>query len=127
MIPSGDGTCQCEPRHHMTTLHLDNLDRRAKVERIEYAPLPGERPRKIGKNARLPEDHGKTVNVHIARVTIGGASAFGWSTVSREVAERCVGQTIDEMLDERNLVRRDFRAIEFPLLDWLGKRPGHPV
>jgi L-rhamnonate dehydratase len=109
-------------------LHLDNLDRHAKVERIEYAPLKGKRPRVVGKNARLPNDHGQDVTVHIVRLTVAGTSGFGWSTISRASAQQLIGRSIGEMLDEQsNLILPRFRAIEFPLLDWLGKAPGHPV
>jgi L-alanine-DL-glutamate epimerase-like enolase superfamily enzyme len=102
------------------------FDRAAKIERIEWARIPGKRPRPAGKNARL-EAHGVNVNPPIARIVAGGASGFGWSVVSPEHAQKLIGRTIGEMFDPLPVVKREFRAIEIPLLDWLGRATKKPV
>ena len=104
-----------------------DFDRSAKIERIEWARYTARRPRPAGKNARLPE-HGINVNVPLARITAGGVSGYGWSTVSRERAKELVGRTVGELFAEKMpIVRQDFRPIEIALLDWLGRATKRPV
>src|SRR5688572_19496069 len=106
---------------------LDGIDRRARVERIEWGRLPGRRPRNVGKNARLPDDHGKDVAPPFARIMIGGATGFGWFRVTREVAEKTIGLSLADLLDEKNRLRPAYRSIEYPVLDWLGRAANKPV
>jgi L-alanine-DL-glutamate epimerase-like enolase superfamily enzyme len=108
-------------------MNLTQIDRRARLERIEWARLPGRRPRAVGKNARLPHDHGRDVAPPLARVMIGGTPGIGWSMIRRETAQRLLGTSVGEMLDEQDRIKAEYRGIEFPLLDWLGRGPGHPV
>lgn len=108
-------------------MNLTDIDRNAKIERIEWTRLPGRRPRIAGRNARLPDVHGIEIHVVMARVTIAGVRGIGWSVVSKENAQKLIGKTIGEMLDAKNRIKPEFRSIEIPLLDWLGQVPGHPV
>src|SRR5687768_8852341 len=104
-----------------------DFDRAAKIERIEWVRLTARRPRPAGKNARLGE-HGINVSVPVARITAGGVSGYGWSVVSEEHAKSLVGKTIGELLtDKPPAVRREFRPIEIPILDWLGRATKRPV
>jgi L-alanine-DL-glutamate epimerase-like enolase superfamily enzyme len=104
-----------------------DFDRTTKIERIEWARFTAHRPRPAGKNARLPE-HGTKVNVPAARITAGGASGYGWSNVSQNRASELVGRPIGELVAEKiPIVRPDFRSIECPLLDWLGRATKRPV
>src|SRR5687768_10287025 len=102
------------------------FDRAAKIERIEWARIPGKRPRPAGKNARL-EAHGANVSPPIARIVAGGVSGFGWSVVSPEHAQKLIGRAIGEMFEPLPVVKREFRPIEIPLLDWLGRASKKPV
>jgi L-alanine-DL-glutamate epimerase-like enolase superfamily enzyme len=103
-----------------------DIPKQWRVERIEWAMLPGRRPREAGCNARLGV-HGQNVAARIGRVTIGGVSGFGWTRVGREQAEAWIGRSASELFDEEGKVQREFRGFEYPLLDWLGRVAGKPV
>jgi L-rhamnonate dehydratase len=104
-----------------------DFDRAAKVERIEWVRLTARRPRPAGKNARLGE-HGLNVNVPVARLTAGGTSGYGWSVASQDHAKSLIGKTVGELFTEKPpIVRREFRSIEIPLLDWLGRATKRPL
>jgi L-rhamnonate dehydratase len=104
-----------------------DFDRAAKIERIEWARFNARRPRPAGKNARLP-DHGINVNVPVARLTAGGVSGYGWCNVPQDRAKSLIGKTTGELFSEKPpIVRADFRPIEIPLLDWLGRATRRPV
>ncbi|MDF2963225.1 MAG: enolase superfamily enzyme related to L-alanine-DL-glutamate epimerase [Paenibacillus sp.] len=96
------------------------------VEQIEWAGLPGERPREAGRNARL-DVHGKKAVARVARITIGGITGFGWSRISKERAEEIVGTPVQKLFTESGTVASEFEVLEFPLLDWLGQVTGKPV
>ena len=98
----------------------------ARIERIEMARLTGRRPRAAGKNARLDE-HGTDVSLDVIRVTIGGLTGWGWAHLSREAAEAMVGTPAREVFDAGDGVCPTYRALQFPLLDWLGRAAGQPV
>lgn len=106
---------------------LTDIDRTAKLSRIDWATLPAKRPRVAGKNARLPDVHGIDINVLMCRITFGDIRGIGWSAVSKDVAQKVVGKTVGEMLDASDRIKPEFRPIEIPLLDYLGQAPGHPV
>lgn len=103
-----------------------SFDKSAKIERIEWARMPGKRPRPAGKNARL-EAHGVNVAPPVARITAGGVSGFGWSVVSPEHARQLIGKSMSELFEPLPVVKREARAIEIPLLDWLGQATKKPV
>src|SRR5215207_4028136 len=104
-----------------------DFDRTAKVERIEWARYLARRPRPAGKNARLPE-HGSNVNVPVARLTAGGVSGYGWSNISQDRAKTLIGKTVAELFAQNlPIVKNEFRPIEIPLLDWLGRATQRPV
>ena len=96
------------------------------IDAVEWVVLHGKRPRVLGRNARLGE-HGDTSGTGFVRITAAGVSGFGASRAEREWAAAVVGRPIDTMIDGQGWVRPEFRAIEFPLLDWLGKAVGEPV
>ncbi len=97
------------------------------IVRVEWAPLEGQRPRLAGSNARLGP-HGKAVHPPIARVTLSdGASGFGWSRVTRDVAESLLGASLSAAYLDTGGVADAFRAIEYPLLDLAGQRAAEPV
>ena len=87
-----------------------------KIERIEWARLTGERPRKAGCNSRLGE-HGLHVRPAIARITTAdGASGFGFSPISREKAQEIVGFQLSEVIRCRERCRRRVQNVRVPTL-----------
>ena len=107
-------------------------DRRAtiediRIERIEWARLTGERPRKAGCNSRLGE-HGLHVHPAIARLTTqDGASGFGTSWITPEGAEAVVGFRLGDAFDPARGVAEEFRVLEYPLWDLAGQLTQRPV
>ena len=118
--PAGRATCACPPGPSIL-VH----DRRAtiediRIERIEWARLTGERPRKAGCNSRLGE-HGLHVHPAIARLTTAdGASGFGASWISPERAEAVVGFQLSDAFQAESGVTEEFRLLEYPLWDLVG-------
>ncbi len=105
---------------------IPELPSETRLERIEFARLKGRRPRAAGKNARLDE-HGVDVTLDAVRVTMGGLSGWGWSRVSRDQALSLQGASAEEIFDQTVGIRPEYRALQFPLLDCLGRASGRPV
>ena len=102
---------------------MDNV----KIERIEWARLTGERPRKAGCNSRLGE-HGLHVQPAIARITTSdGVSGIGFSPISREKAEAIVGFQLSDAFSAESGIAEDFRILEYPIWDLLGQLAQKPV
>jgi hypothetical protein len=97
-----------------------------RIEEISWAPIPYKRPRVAGKNARL-DVHGWGGDVPVAVVKAGGTEGFGWCTLPRFLADRLIGIPFRALFDENAMLRKDFRGLEFPLLDWLGNYFHKPV
>jgi L-rhamnonate dehydratase len=97
----------------------------ARIVRIEWAPLVGERPRSAGPNAHMGA-HGRIVRVPIARVTLDDeSSGFGWSRVDEPTARALLEST--HLFDEAAGVSPRGHPIEGPLWDLMGRRAGLPV
>jgi L-rhamnonate dehydratase len=101
------------------------------LTRIEWARLPGQRPRAAGCNARLGA-HGQDTQTAIARVTTDdGLTGFGRAWLTPEQAQDLVGAgpcTFNKTPNgESCQVPERFRALEYPLLDLVGKRVGKPI
>ncbi|KRF09977.1 mandelate racemase, partial [Paenibacillus sp. Soil766] len=107
-------------------MNLNFLQKDWLIDRIEWAMLPGERPREAGCNARLGV-HGKFPEVRIAKVEIGGITGFGISRIGKELAGELLGASVADIFEPSGAVAPKFRGLEFPLLDWLGKVAGKPV
>ena len=100
---------------------------RLKITRIEWGCLSGQRPRKAGSNARIP-DHGRSVQVPIARLTADdGTTGFGWSQISRDDAVALVAFSLDDAFDPNTGVRARFRGLDFPVWDLAGRVMDQPV
>ena len=98
----------------------------AKIDRIEWARLSGQRPRYAGCNARLGA-HGQQVRPVLARITTDdGAAGFGWSRLTQEIAESLLGTRLYEMFDLKRGVDASYRVIEYPIWDLVAKRAGKP-
>ena len=97
------------------------------IESIEYAVLPGRRPRHAGSNARLGP-HGADVNVPVVRLrTADGAAGFGLSRLDRVDAEALVGRSVDDIFTVAGGTAREWRALDLPLWDLAGVRAGRSV
>ncbi|KKI88922.1 hypothetical protein WQ54_28795 [Bacillus sp. SA1-12] len=96
------------------------------IERLEWCKLPGKRIRSAGSNARLGV-HGDSVYLDLVRITIGGQEGFGWSRIREQRAQELLGKTVGELFNTNGEVRPAYYDIEFPLLDWLGKKQKKPV
>lgn len=107
-------------------MDLTGLHESYRLDEIEWAMLPGERPREAGCNARLAA-HGKNPVARIAKIRVGDTTGFGISRISKEQAQKLAGTPVKEMFYENGAVKESFRVIEFPLLDWLGKFTGQSV
>jgi L-alanine-DL-glutamate epimerase-like enolase superfamily enzyme len=103
-----------------------------KVSKIEWGALSGTRPRKAGSNARLG-DHGSTVRVPLARITLDDASTgFGACRVDATHAQTILGQPLDALFDPRwgttpQALAPNFGGFDFPLWDLMAKRADLPV
>lgn len=101
----------------------------AKISKIEWATLVGQRPRHAGSNARLG-DHGLAVRVAIARLTLDdGRSGFGPSRATREQAEALIGQPFDSVFDAQlgTVPTTVPRAFDYALWDLAGQQRQQPV
>lgn len=107
-------------------MDLTCLQESDRLDEIEWAMLPGERPREAGCNARLAA-HGKNPVARIAKIRVGDTTGFGISRISKEQAQKLAGTPVKEMFYENGAVKESFRVLEFPLLDWLGKFTGRSV
>ncbi|NIK69370.1 enolase C-terminal domain-like protein [Paenibacillus sp. BK720] len=99
-----------------------------KVEKIEVATLTGERARNAGSNGRLG-NHGKHCSVRIARLTIDGETGFGHTgSLTEELADAVIGMRLIDLFDANGRVLKPYRIpLEYPILDWLGRRLSTPV
>ncbi|MFH1085367.1 MAG: hypothetical protein V1772_06365, partial [Chloroflexota bacterium] len=83
------------------------------IARLEWAPLPGQRPRAAGCNARLGA-HGQSVRLLLARVTASdGVVGWGWSQIGRDQAAALVGRPLAKALGANGAVSEALRAIEY--------------
>lgn len=99
-----------------------------KIEKIETAALNGERARNAGSNGRLG-NHGKSCSVRIARITIDGETGFGHTgQLTVELAEAVIGKRLVDLFDSNGRLLEPYRIpLEYPIMDWLGRRHRKPV
>ncbi|WP_135556652.1 enolase C-terminal domain-like protein [Paenibacillus cymbidii] len=102
------------------------IERDWKLESIEWVEMPGERKRFAGKNARLGH-HGSGVVLRACRIAIAGQYGYGWSKLSEVEAKALIGMPARQLFMEDGRVQPEYRCLECPLLDWLGKLRGKPV
>lgn len=107
-------------------MDLSKVEKDWKVEKIEFAKLYGERARNAGANARLGV-RGKRCQVSLVRITIDGQTAYGASRITPDQARLCIGKSIRDLYDDHGKILEPFRTIEYPLLDWLGRRWDQPI
>jgi L-alanine-DL-glutamate epimerase-like enolase superfamily enzyme len=107
-------------------LDISIIDAGWHIEHLEWGVLPGKRARPAGRNARL-DIHGEDVPLQLLRITAAGTIGFGWSSMTRKKAESLLQIPIRDMFTADGIVRPEYRMLEFPLYDWLGKITGKPV
>jgi L-alanine-DL-glutamate epimerase-like enolase superfamily enzyme len=110
----------------MLHFDLNGLDNSVRLEEISRAEIPYQRPRSAGKNARL-DTHGRDGEFPGIRIRAGGVEGFGWCTLTRPQAELLIGIPLRAMFLSNGMLRKEFRALEFPLLDWIGHFFHKPV
>jgi L-alanine-DL-glutamate epimerase and related enzymes of enolase superfamily len=108
-------------------LNLAGIERDWIIEKIEFAKLHGERARSAGANGRLGV-HGKNCEVSLVRITIDGKTAYGASHITTEQAKSLIGKNVRDFFDDSGKILEPYRTcLEYPLLDWLGRRWNQPV
>jgi L-alanine-DL-glutamate epimerase-like enolase superfamily enzyme len=94
---------------------------------VEWGRLEGQRPRSVGRNARLGE-HGITVAVPIARLTTDdGSAGFGVCEAGVEQASAVLGAPLAELFSLESGAAPTALTFEYPLWDLAGQRAGLPV
>ena len=98
-----------------------------RISRIEKVILKSERPRVVGKNARIGT-HGNTVSDQVVRIhTDGGAVGVGWSRVDRERAGAFLGKSLAEVFELSKGCLEAGEVIDLPLWDLVAKLSGQPL
>ncbi|MFB9278714.1 enolase C-terminal domain-like protein [Cohnella cellulosilytica] len=97
-----------------------------RIEKIEWAILPGKRARAAGLNARRGV-HGIDVPLQLARITIAGETGFGWSRITKQAAQELIGTKVKDVFGSNGTIAANYRSIEYPLMDWFGNVQGKPV
>jgi L-alanine-DL-glutamate epimerase-like enolase superfamily enzyme len=105
---------------------LELLNRSIRLEEISWTEIPYRRPRAAGKNARL-DVHGRGGVFPAVQIRAGGVEGFGWCALTRPRAEALAGLPLSAMFRPNGMLRKKFRCLEFPLLDWLGQFFHKPV
>jgi L-rhamnonate dehydratase len=99
----------------------------ARIARIEWATLVGERPRAAGCNAHM-QPLGKRIRAPVARVRLDdGSTGFGFSRLDQSAATSLVGSSLDDAFRPGAGVSDRFVPIECPIWDLVGRQTGRPV
>jgi L-rhamnonate dehydratase len=99
----------------------------ARIAKIEWAPLAGQRPRAAGPNAHM-EAHGDKTRTPIARLTLDdGTTGFGLCRAAEGELRALVGASLAELFDPARGVTPRGASIELPLWDLAARRAGTPV
>jgi len=102
----------------MLNFDINKLMPFMRIEEISAAPLPYKRPRIAGKNARL-DTHGWGGETQIVSIKAYGFQGFGWSAITEKQAELLIGLPMRAFF-ENGILKKEYRCLEFPVLDWLG-------
>ena len=98
-----------------------------RIVQVEWGVLEGRRPRHAGSNARRG-DHGLTVRVPIARVTMeDGTTGWGRCNANRDELSALLGAHLDDLFIPDRGVTEPWLPSEYPLWDLAGNRAGKPV
>lgn len=98
-----------------------------RIERVEWARLPGLRPRGAGRNARLNE-HGAQVFVSIARLTAAdGSTGFGACYPEPDLLRALPGTRLANVFSFGCGVADEWLPFEYPIWDLMARRANVPV
>ena len=99
----------------------------SRIVRVEWAALPGRRPRQAGMNSRLSV-HGQDLKVLIMRVeTDDGHEGIGWSNCPQEQGGTLVGKSLREVFEADVGPAAKWQNFEFPLWDLVARMSGRSV
>lgn len=97
-----------------------------RLVRVEWASLVGERPRPLGRNARLPP-HGARVEVPFCRLTTeDGLVGVGPARLDAGVAYEALGLSVSRMFGDGG-TEDGWLSFDYPLWDLAARREGLPV
>lgn len=99
----------------------------SRIARIEWAPLPGKRPRQAGFNSRLAA-HGRKLDVLFMRVeTDDGHVGSGWSNCSQDKAGKLLGRSLQDVFVAESGPAAEWMDFECPLWDLVARMSGQSV
>ncbi len=99
----------------------------SRIVRIEWAALPGRRPRMAGMNSRLSV-HGQELKALLMRVeTDDGHAGTGWSDCPRAQAGALLGKSFQDVFVAGTGPGAEWRDFEFPLWDLAARMSGQSV
>jgi L-rhamnonate dehydratase len=102
------------------------MTRGDRLVRVEWASLVGERPRPLGRNARLPP-HGARVEVPFCRLTTeDGLVGVGPARFDAGVAYEALGLPVSRMFGDGG-TEDGWLSFDYPLWDLAARREGLPV
>jgi len=98
-----------------------------RIVRIDWAVLPGRRPRMAGMNARLSV-HGQELPGLIMRLeTEDGHVGTGWSNCPRDKAGTLLGKSLKDVFVAGMGPGTEWKDFEFPLWDLVARMSGQSV
>ena len=98
-----------------------------RIVRVEWAALPGRRPRQAGLNSRLSV-HGQELNVLIMRVeTDDGHEGIGWSNCPKDQGGTLLGKSLRDVFEANVGPESEWQNFEFPLWDLVARMSGRSV
>ena len=110
----------------MLHFNVSEIQANWRINKIAWAPIPFRRPRCAGKNARLGV-HGWGGHTPIVQIEAEGITGFGWGNITKQETEAMVGAPLRALFRPDSMMRRAYRKLEFPVLDWLGHFLRKPV
>lgn len=98
-----------------------------RIVKVEWAGLPGTRPREAGSNSRL-DVHGLATVARLMRITTAdGHTGLGWSNCPRSFGGSLLGKSLGDVFVEGVGPADQWRPMEYPLWDLAARLAGKPV
>ena len=99
----------------------------SRIVRVEWAALPGRRPRMAGMNSRLSV-HGQDLKVLIMRLeTDDGHVGTGWSNCPQDQAGTLLGKPLKDVFVTGTGPGTEWKDFEFPLWDLVARMSNQSV
>ena len=97
------------------------------IVKVEWAGLPGARPREAGSNSRL-DVHGLGTVARLLRITTAdGQTGLGWSDCPRSFGGSLLGKSLSDVFVEGVGPADQWQPMEYPLWDLAARIAGKPV